>query len=146
MENNVWALSSPIAGRHFGISQTMPCCRRLRSWHGASFPSSVGIIVLLGLLEFSDWQLVQVLVEACHLFSSQGAHRHPQLVPLRGKKLWSFQWAPSDHSRDYVSGTIASFSRCLDLFLLGASVAFSGFMVSSSNSRSMVCREHTRAS
>ena len=41
-------------------------------------PSSVGSVVLLGLLEFSDWQVVQVLVEACHLFLSQAAHRHPQ--------------------------------------------------------------------
>ena len=95
----------------------MPLCRRLRRWHGASFPSSVGIPVLLGLLDFSDWQLVQVPVEASHLSSPQAAHRHPQLVPVRGKMLCSFQWAPSDHSRDYVSGTIASFSWYLDLFL-----------------------------
>ena len=42
---------------------------------------------MLGLLEISDWQLVQVLVEACHLVSSQAAHRHPQLVPVRDKAL-----------------------------------------------------------
>ena len=42
--------------RHFGRSQTMLLCRRLRRWHGASFSSSVGGLVLLGLLEFSDWQ------------------------------------------------------------------------------------------
>ena len=41
----------------------------------------------------------------------------PQLVPVRGKMLCSFQWAPSDRSRDYVSGTIASFSWYLDLVL-----------------------------
>ena len=35
---------------------------------------------LLGPLEFSDWQLVQVLVEACHLVSSQASLRHLQLV------------------------------------------------------------------
>ena len=76
-------LSSRIVGRLFGNSQTMLLCRRLRRWHGASFPSSVGSPVLLGLFEFSDWQLVQLLVEACHLVSSQAAHRHPQLVPVR---------------------------------------------------------------
>ena len=69
----------------------MPLRRRLRRWHGASFPSSVGIPVLLGLLEFSDWQLSQVLVEACHLFSSQAFYRLPQLVPVRGKMLCPFQ-------------------------------------------------------
>ena len=74
-----------------------------------------GRTVLLGLLEFSDWQLVQVLVEACHFVSSQAAHRHPQLVPVRDKMLCPFQWAPSDRSRDGVLGTIASFSWCLDL-------------------------------
>ena len=115
-------------GGHFGNSQTTPLCWRLRRWHGASFPSSVGIPVLLGLLGFSDWQLVQVLVESCHLFSSQAAHRHLQLVPVREKMLCPFQWAPSD-SRDYVSGTIASFSWYLDLFLrFSATLAFSGFM------------------
>ena len=56
-------------------------------------------------------------MEACHLVSSQAAHRHPQLVPVRGEMLCPFQWAPSYHSRDYVSGTIASFSWYLDLFL-----------------------------
>ena len=30
---------------------------------------------------FSNWQLVQVLVEACHPVSSQDAHRHPEMVP-----------------------------------------------------------------
>ena len=63
--------SSRIVRRRFGNSHTMLLCRRLRRWHGASFPSSVGSPVLLGLLEFSDWQLVQVLAEACHLVSSQ---------------------------------------------------------------------------
>ena len=82
-------------------------------------------------------------------FSSQATHRHPQLVPVSGKMLCPFQ--PYDHSHDHVSGTIASFSCYLDLFgsllaFLGASVAFSGFMVSSSNSRLMVCRENARAS
>ena len=63
-------------GSHVGKSQTIPLCWRLRWWHGASFPSFVGTPVLFGLLEFSDWQLVQVLVEACHFFSSQAAHCH----------------------------------------------------------------------
>ena len=76
--------------------------------------------------EFSDWQLVQVLAEACHLFSSQdrhhlfssvAAHRHPQLVPVLGKMLCSFQWAPSDHSHVNVSCTIASFPWYLDPLL-----------------------------
>ena len=64
---------------------------RLRRWHGASFPSSAGNPALLGLFEFSDWELVQVLVEACHLALSQAAHRHPQLVLVRDKMLCPFQ-------------------------------------------------------
>ena len=35
---------------------------------------------LLGLLEFSDWQLIQVLLEACHLVSSQASLRHLHFV------------------------------------------------------------------
>ena len=108
----------------------MLLCGRLRRWHGASFPSYVGSPALLGLLDFSDWQLVQVLVEACHLVSSQAAHRHPQRVPVPDMMLCPFQWAPSYRSRDYlatvtetyrssdlVPGTIASFAWYLDLFL-----------------------------
>ena len=72
---------------------------------------------MLGLLELSDWQLVQVLVEACYLVSPQAAHRHPQLVPVRDKMLCPFQCAPSYRSRDHVPGSIASFSWYLDLFL-----------------------------
>ena len=49
----------------------MLLCGRLWRCHGASFPSFVGSVVLLGLLEFSDWQLVQALVEASHIVSSQ---------------------------------------------------------------------------
>ena len=67
----------------------MPLCGGLRRWHGASFRSSVGIRVLLGLLEFSDWQLVQVLVDASHDVTWQTGHRHPQLVPVPGKMLCS---------------------------------------------------------
>ena len=52
---------------------------------------------------------VQVLVDACHLVSSQASHRHPQLVPVRGKRLCSFQWAPSDHSRDFLCFWYRSF-------------------------------------
>ena len=74
------------------------------------FPSSVGSHVLLNLPEFSDWQLFQVLVVACHLVSSQAVHRHPQLVLVLDKMLFPFQWAPSDRSHDRVPGTIASFS------------------------------------
>ena len=86
-------------------------------------------------------------MEACHIVSSQAAHRHPQLVPVRDQMLCPFQWAPSDRSRDRVFGTIASFSWHLDLFLrFLASVAFSDVMVSSSNSRLTVCRENARAS
>ena len=62
----------------------MPLCRRLHRWHGASFPSFVGTPVLFGLLEFSDWQLVQVLVEACHFSSGRLLITHAILflVPL----------------------------------------------------------------
>ena len=81
----------------------MPVCRRLRRWHGATFQSSVGIPVMLGLLEFSDWQLVQP--------------RYPQLVPVPGKMLCPFHCALSDHSGNNFFGTIASFSWYLDLFL-----------------------------
>ena len=58
-------------------------------------------VLYCGLLEFSDMQ-----------FDVTFSHRKP----LRGKMLGSFQWAPSDHSRDYFSGTIASFSWYSDLF------------------------------
>ena len=95
----------------------MLLCWRFRRWHDASFPSSVGSPLLLGLLELSDWQLVQVLLEARHLVSPQAAHRHPQLGPVRDKMLCPFWWAPSDRSRDRVPGTIASFSWYLALFL-----------------------------
>ena len=117
----------------------MPWCRRLRRWHGASLPSSVEILVLLSRLEFLwDWQLAQLLVEACHLVSSQAVHRHPQLTPVRGG-----MWAPFDHSRDYVSGTIASFSSCVSWRL---SSCLCPHTVSSLNSTSIVCRENARAS
>ena len=53
------------------------------------FQSYIGSPALLGLLDFSDWQLVQVLVKACHLVSSQAAHRHLQLVPVRDKDALS---------------------------------------------------------
>ena len=60
----------------------MPVCKRLRRWHSASLPSSNEIPVLLGLLEFSDWHLAQVLVEACHIVSSQAYLRHFRHVPV----------------------------------------------------------------
>ena len=118
----------------------MLLCGRLPRWHGASFRSSFGSLILLGLLEFSDWQLVQVLVEACHFISSQAAHRHPQLVPVLDKMLCPFQWAPSDRSRDRVPGTTASFSWYLDLFLR-FSAPQQGLLI-----ELQVCRENARAS
>ena len=54
----------------------------------SGFYPCVGVFVggtvpaLLGLLEFSDWKLVQALVKACHLVSSQASLRHLQLVPV----------------------------------------------------------------
>ena len=121
----------------------MLLCGRLRRWHGASFPRSVGSPVLLGLLGFSDWQLVQVQVEACHLVSSHAAHRHRQLVPVLGKMLCPFQWRLLITQWPY-----CRWYQCFIFMVLGsipafldASVAFFGCMVSSLNSRMMVSRE-----
>ena len=111
----------------------MLLCRCLLRWHGEPFPSSVGSPVVIGLLEFSDPQLVQVLV------------RHPQLVPVRDKTFCPFLWAPSGRSRDCPWYHCFIF-MVLESAFLGASVAFSGFMVSSSNSRLVVCRENARTS
>ena len=58
----------------------MLLCRGIRGCHGASCPSSFANLALLGLLGFSNWQLVRVLVEAGHLVSSQPALRRLQLV------------------------------------------------------------------
>ena len=66
----------------------MPLCRRLRRWHGASCPSSFENLVLLDLLGFSDWQLVQVLVEACHVATLQAALRHLQLVRVPDRMVY----------------------------------------------------------
>ena len=68
----------------------MLLCSRLRRWHGASFPIYIGSPAQLGLLEFSDWQLVQVLVEACHLVSLQASLCHLQLVPVPDRMLCPF--------------------------------------------------------
>ena len=96
--------SSRTVGRRSDNNQAILLCRRLRRWHGASFPSYIGSPALLGLLEFSDWQLIQVLVEACRFVSSQAS-------------LCPFQWVLSYRSRGRVSGTISSFSWYVDLFL-----------------------------
>ena len=62
----------------------MPLCKFCRQWHGASFPKSSGSPVLLSLLDFSEWHLVQVLVDACHLSSARRLVPHAMmfLVPL----------------------------------------------------------------
>ena len=96
---------------------------------------------------------VQVLVEACHFASSHTSLRHLKLVPVPDRMFCLFQWAPSFRShhylatatyrsRDFVTGTIASFSWYLDLFLHFSAPweAFSGFMLSSLSSRLMLCR------
>ena len=49
-------------------------------------------------------------------FLSQIVHRHPQSSPVRDKILCLVQWTSYDHSRDCVSGIIASCSWCLDSF------------------------------
>ena len=50
--------------------------------------SSFEILVLLDLLGFSDRQLVQVLVDACHLVSSKAARRHLRLVPVPDRMVF----------------------------------------------------------
>ena len=67
----------------------MLLCVRLRWWHGASFPNYIGSPVLLGLLEISDWQLVQALMEAGLLVSTQASLRHLQLVPMSDSSVRS---------------------------------------------------------
>ena len=115
--------SSRTVGRRFDNNQTMLLCRRLRGWHGASLPSYTGSPALLGPLECSDWQLVQVLVDACHLVSSQASLRHLHFVnvPPVGAFCRSRDYlatATETHrSIDLVPGSIASFSWNLDLFL-----------------------------
>ena len=73
---------------------------------------------LLGPLDFWDWQLVQVLVEARHLVSS---HLQFVNVPPVGAFYRSLDYlatATETHrSIDLVPGIIASFSWNLDLFL-----------------------------
>ena len=100
-------LSLRIVGRHFGISQTM-----LFVWASSEVARCIfsELSEVLHCSVFSNWQLVQVLVEACHLVSSQAAHRHPRTVPVSDKMLCPFQMVPSGRSRDRVPGTIASFS------------------------------------
>ena len=112
---NVWAcFPHGLWDNTSEIINQKKLCRRFQEWHDASFRSSVVRLVLLGLNGFSDWQLVQVLVETCHLVPSQFTHRHPQCVPVRDKMLCPSQWAPSDRSRDRVLGNIASFSWRMD--------------------------------
>ena len=62
----------------------MLLCRRRQRKHGASCPSSNEIPVMLDLLEFSDWQLAQAPVEACHLSSSHALLRHVWI----GSRTW----------------------------------------------------------
>ena len=65
-----------------------------------SFQSSVGGLALPSLLEFLDlFSRFRYWWGACHLVSSQAPHRHPQLVPVRDKMLFPFEWAPSDLTR-----------------------------------------------
>ena len=58
------------------------CVIRGGTWHLVRV--RMKICVQLGLLEFSDWQLAQALVEACHLSLSQASPRHFQKVLVPG--------------------------------------------------------------
>ena len=99
-----------FVGTRFDNNQTKLLNRRLRRWHDASCPSSFENPALLGLLGFSGWQLVQVLVEACHLVSSQAALRHLQLVRVPDRMVYPTPRASSCRSPDLVPGTIFLFS------------------------------------
>ena len=57
---------SQILGKQIGHNQTMLVQSRRQKWHGASCPTSNGILVLRDSFEFSDWQPAVAMVEACH--------------------------------------------------------------------------------
>ena len=81
--------------------------------HDASCLRYFESLVLLGLLEFSDVQFVQELVEAYHLASLQDS-RHLQFVRVPVRTVDQIPYVKLSRSRDSVHGTIFSFSWYLD--------------------------------
>ena len=75
-------------GRRFDNIQTKLLHRRLREWHNASCPRFFENLVLLDLPEFSDRQLVQVLVGGTLLASLQDAPCHPRFVHVPDRMFY----------------------------------------------------------
>ena len=63
-------------GGQIGHNQTVLVKNRRQKWHATSCPTSNGILVMLDLLEFSDWQPAEAMVEAYHLSSSRDGLHH----------------------------------------------------------------------
>ena len=134
VEINVWACFSH--GRCFDNNQTMLLCWHLRRWHGAFFTSSDGMYCSV----FSNSRIGN---------SFRYRWRHVTLTHRKPLVVILLTWFPC-----VVRCSVRSSGRLLITHaimfsipaFLGASAAFSGFMVSSLNFRSMVCRENAWAS
>ena len=57
---------SQIERRTLGCNQAILVCIDLQEYNGAPCPSSNGVLVMLDLLEFSNFQLAEAMAEACH--------------------------------------------------------------------------------
>ena len=87
-------------GKQIGHNQTILVQSRRQKWHGASCPTSNGILVMLDLLEFMDWQPAEAMVEACHR------------EPVWGMKIVIFAsrfLAPFTHSHGAMPACLGAF-------------------------------------